>query len=454
MLGLLAALQNSGLTVQPFKSGPDYIDPALHAAVCGKSSYNLDTRLMHPNLVRSLFLLHGLGIGIALIEGAMGFYDGAADGSGSAWQLARTLKCPVVLILDASSAAQSCAATALGFCRYRRPSYIQGFILNNVGSASHAESTKQAVQAATGLPVLGIIHRDSALRLPERHLGLQDPSEYPGFREVVARLSDVVVKGFDLEALLRIARMAKVFPDALHLPWTVPPVKKTSTRPVIAVARDAAFRFYYQDNLEILTAYGAKLVPFSPLEDSVLPEGVAGIYFGGGYPELHAQRLSENSSMLKAVRDAVEAGMPVFGECGGYMYLCESLCNLQGNEFPMVGALSGRCSMTSRLARLGYHDAIVRSTTSYMTKGERLHGHCYHWSVHDGKKKQSHPAFMLGKPSGAFLEDGQVVNACTASYLHLHFASCPQFASSFVRSCREYSVTGSKQNPKGKDNEQ
>lgn len=456
-LGLIAALRRKGLAVQPFKSGPDYIDPGLHSIVAGRFSRNLDTRLIPSRRLKSLYASACTGADVAIAEAVMGYYDGSGVGNaaGSGWSLARTLSLPVALIVDISGTYTSAAATALGFLHYRRPSRIAGILLNRAGSESHYRLAKAPVEDATGLPVLGWLPQDPSLALPERHLGLVAGAEVEGFDTTVSALADRIGANVDLDRLLAMAATAG---DAgpVDLSWIgTPPRPQGSSlephdlsgraRPVIAVARDEAFTFYYQDNLDILERLGARLVFFSPLADTALPEGANALYLGGGYPELHAQALGANSAMRDSIRRAITGGLPTFAECGGYMYLCRSFDGPDGTPAEGVGVVPGDARMKGHFMALGYHEGVTLADTAFARRGERLLGHCFHWSSIENRTDDQH-ALDLRRASGKNRDtsrpperDGFCRDALFASYLHIHFATHPAFARRFVKASLAYS---------------
>ncbi len=451
-LGILAALVRRGLRVQPFKAGPDYIDPGLHSLVAGRPSRNLDTRLVSESRLRALFRSNAAEADLSLVEGVMGYYDGSGphDDSGSGASLARLLGLPVFLIIDISGTSSSAAAVALGFVKYRRNSRIAGFLLNRAGSERHYHLTKGPIEEATGLPVLGWLPADSSMALPGRHLGLVAGNENSGFDRVVGRLAAVVERCVDLDSMLAIAH-AVPDPKAgsresfLRSRRSAGNAASRGTgAPIrIAVARDEAFSFYYQDNFDILGRLGAELCFFSPLRDEALPEDCRGLYLGGGYPELYAATLESNIAMRAAIRNFTDSGAPVFAECGGYMYLMDAIVGTDGVAHPMAGVLRGKAIMGKKQAALGYYDAILRRDCPLGKTGDRLSGHCFHWSRIEADSGSSTdgvsgitiavPALLLSKPDGTAFTDGLARDSVFASYLHIHFAGNPEPARNFLR---------------------
>lgn len=447
--GLMAAFRRRGLRVQPFKAGPDYIDPGFHTLAAGRESRNLDTRLMPRSALAEIFRRAAGDADLSIIEGVMGLFDGAGplDERGSTAHLAKILRAPTVVLLDIRSMARSAGALALGFQVFDRRVPLAGFILNRAGSPNHLHTAKTAVENAVGLPVFGGLPADPSLSLPERHLGLvpaweaRSSAEAAGrWREYISSLADRIEAAVDMDALLAAARSAPEPPRAgTRLFGGITGRRKAGTR--IAYALDDAFHFYYPDNLDILRRYGAEPVPFSPLRDSALPPDIRGLYLGGGYPELHAQALSSNTGMLTAIRSAAREGMPVLAECGGYMYLSRSIKTFDGRSFPMAGLLPVRALMGKKLGALGYQDAVLLSPCFLGSPGESCPGHVFHYSVTetvDETGETPAPLFRLEKPGREARTDGIAAFNIAASYLHIHFASRPLWAKRFVDACRRH----------------
>ena len=396
-LALLRAARDQGLRAAPFKSGPDYIDPGFHRAACGRVSHNLDEWLCSDNAVRQILSLGARGADIAVIEGAMGFYDGRGDGSRcSAWSLARHTGTPVVLVVDASGSAASAAATALGFMKYREDSGIAGIFVNRVSGERHYELVRQAM-ARIGLPCVGWMPRDAALRMPDRHLGLVPVEERPQVEAQIQRAAGLI--HVDWEALMGVARRAA--PVAAS-PVCLPP-SLAGRR--IALARDAAFTFTYEANLAALRYMGAALTEFSPLSDPALPEGIDALYLPGGFPEVFEDALKANVPMAASVKAAVEGGLRVYAECGGMLYLA------------MIGALPVQWRMTDRLQRFGY-------VTVTDADGYAFPAHEFHHSVTEG----SLPRRFTVEKRGEAYPEGFIYKNTLAGYPHLHFFERPELA--------------------------
>lgn len=441
-LGLLSVFRKRGLDVQAFKAGPDYIDPALHTALTQRPSRNLDTRLMSQRCVVELFLRNARGADLALVEGVMGYYDGVETGqrSGSTASLARILRLPVLLLIDVRGMSSSAAATALGFLRYGKTPRIKGFLLNKVGSQRHYGMTRRAIEEATGLPVLGYLPKDDSLSLAERHLGLVDPHGSDSFWSTVDRLQEATERFVDIDGLLTIARSAPELKavSSLLFPPEEAHRQKQEAAVRIAVARDEAFSFYYEDNLDLLRRFGAELVFFSPLKDRQLPSGIGGLYLGGGYPELHVQEINANADMRQAIRDAAEKGIPILAECGGFMYLLEEIEGTGGMRAPGAGVFRGRSVMGKRRAALGYYDAEVLEDCIIARKGSHLVGHAFHWSSIESPEQSANPALLLSRDGAAPVADGMIRGEIFASYVHFHFATHPGAARRFVAHCRRF----------------
>jgi len=449
--GLIAALRSRGLTVQPFKAGPDYIDPSYHslAAGCGPSGVegrvcrNLDTWMVPPRRVRDLFAHASRDADMAIVEGVMGLYDGFAyrDESGSTAQVAKLLDAPVVLVMDASHMARSAGAVALGYREFDPGLALAGFVLNQVAGENHGQGVTAAVEDATGLPVLGWLPRDAKLEIPERHLGLVptvEPGVYPfqgtSWQDFIEAAAAAVTRYLDLDRLVAIARSAPELAMSEPMAKLLGAQKSNIGQPAtVAVARDEAFSFTYEDNLDLLRAAGANIEFFSPLHDTALPSSTGCIVLSGGFPELYAAQLSANDEMRQAVRQAHRRGIAIYAECGGLMYLTQTITDLEGREHPMIGLLPGRSRMTSRLT-LGYRLARAADDSWLLAAGETLRGHEFHYSVWEDRPFDLPPAYYLLPPDGRGeprLEGAHIGNLW-ASYVHLHFWGKPELVSRFV----------------------
>ncbi|MGE3804050.1 MAG: cobyrinate a,c-diamide synthase [Gemmataceae bacterium] len=429
--GLLAAWRARGLAVQPFKVGPDYIDPTYHTLAAGRTCRNLDAWLV-PTHVASIFARASRDADVALVEGVMGLFDGFDydDDTGSTADVARRIEAPVVIVIDAAKQARSAAALARGFQTFAANLPVAGFLVNRVGSPGHGAGVARAIEKATGLPVFGWLPRDQGLQVPERHLGLVptlEPGRWQDFLDAARRLIDAHL---DLDRLLACCPRTELPPipeHAFHSPLT------TQHSPRIAVARDEAFHFTYPENIELLEAAGAEVCFFSPLRDEALPAGTVGILLSGGFPEVFAGPLSANTKMIAALRNAHERGLPIYAECGGLMYLTQSIVDLDGVERRMVGLLPGRSRMTGQLT-LGYRLAESAGDGWLFRAGEQVRGHEFHYSVWEDRPEDLPAAYRLVPPrgDGPTRPDGARLGNLFASYVHLHFLAFPELARRFV----------------------
>jgi len=430
-LGLLEALRRRGLAVQAFKVGPDFIDPGLHALVTGRPSYNLDGWMCGRERVLEVVARAAAGADVALVEGVMGCFDGVdgASDAGSTAEIAKWLGAPVVLVLDAGALARSAGAVALGFERFDPALRVAGVIANRVGGATHARWIFEAIRGVCQAEPLGALAHARDLAMPERHLGLHTAADGALTKELIGRLGDAVEQGIDLDRLLA---LAVALPPA---PAARPGVRPSPSRARLGVARDAAFQFYYAENLEQLRAAGAELVEWSPLADAEVPD-VDGLYLGGGYPELHAGRLADNATLRKSVRRFAEAGRPIYAECGGLMFLAESLEDVSGRVHPMVGLLPAAVRMREHGLTLGYAEVTLAATTPLGAAGTRARGQEFHASTLGPVPPSITRAYRVSAPGGSSERlEGYLVGATLMSYLHLHFASCPGLADAFVAAC-------------------
>lgn len=430
--GLMAAFTARGLRVQPFKAGPDYIDPTYHALAAGRPSRNLDTWMLPRPAVVGCLMRGVQDADIAVIEGVMGLYDGfgSQDESGSTAELAKWLSSPVVLVLDAWAIARSAGAMAAGYQMFDPALALAGFISNRVAGAGHRQTVRESVEAATGLPLFGGLIRDEALEIPERHLGLVPTAETGHWAEFVDAARRAVESHVDVERLLAVARSAPPLPESEAWPLAL----QSQVRPMvrIAVARDRAFSFYYADNLDLLKAAGAEVIFFSPLHDARLPKA-DGLYLGGGFPEVYAAELSANAAMREAIREFGCSGRPVYAECGGLMYLTECIFDRNGAEHAMVGLLPGKSVMTSSLT-LGYREVLAIRDTLLLRAGETVRGHEFHYSQWNDRPADLPWAYRLsGTTTGT---EGWASEQLLASYVHLHFVARPELATRFVEACR------------------
>ncbi len=439
-LGLMEALRREGVSVQAFKAGPDYIDPGHHALLLRRPSYNLDTWMMGEGGVKKTYGAHTKGSGIAIIEGVMGLFDGMGGpgGEGSTAHLAKVLGLPVLLVVDGSRVGASVAAMVKGFRDFDRGVDIRWVVFNSVAGPGHFRILKEAVEAhLPGVRVLGYMPRDEALKIKSRHLGLVTGAEVERrrWRRGIKRAARHIEAFVDMRPLLG---RGGGRPRGAAKHQKQRPRKHGTGGPVIAVARDRAFSFYYEENLELLEKSGARLRFFSPLKDRKLPRGTRGIYIGGGYPEVYAGELSGNAPMLKAVREAAEEGRPIFAECGGLMYLARTLRDAEGRTFPMAGVFRQGVRMGPRLRALGYRDVVIKDGCPFLRKGAHIRGHEFRYSEVTGMAGKAVDVFRAVRPATGEAADtgGYLYKNTLATYIHLHFASNPDFARGFVNTCK------------------
>lgn len=433
-LGVMLALRKSGIEVQPFKAGPDYLDPMQHSAVCSRMSRNLDSCLMKPATILELFTRNAEGADISIIEGAMGLYDGMADSQyGSSAHLSKVLKLPVILVINAASLSRSAGAIALGCREFDKGVRIRGIILNNIGSANHYTYAKSAIEKKARIPVLGFLPKDACLRIPQRHLGLVPAQEKKMSLNFRRKLLSAAEKNIDIKRIVKIGRKAKAL-KRIKKNIFVP--RSHTYNATIAIARDKAFNFYYQDNLDILKALGARLVSFSLLSDKLPPRAINGIYIGGGYPEIFAGQLSGNAKMRQAISEEAQAGMPIYAECGGLMYLAEKLIDFRKKAFSMAGIFKCSAVMAKRRQALGYIEVEVLKDNILSKRNDKIRAHTFHWSYLESNNDLSF-AYKVRKGRAEF-SDGLIYKNVLASYAHLHFGSNLNFARNFIRSCVKY----------------
>lgn len=428
-LALLSALAHAGKRVQAFKVGPDYIDPSYHTAVTGRHSRNLDAWMLGPEAIKQVFLNAMRGADIGVIEGVMGLFDGlGASETASTAEIAKTLQAPVLLVIDGHGLSRSSAAMALGYKRFDPKVRVAGVLLNNVSGERHARLLEEAIESQAKIPVLGFLPRDKAVQIPERHLGLVTTQERGPLRDLKEKLGALALRHFKIDKIVQLAVQAP------RLRWPSFAGESTGGAPTcrIGVAQDAAFSFYYQDNLELLEKLGAEIIPFSPLRDRRLPD-VAALYFGGGFPEVHAAELEANRSLRALLKEKIAVGLPVYAECGGLMYLSESILDAQDQERKMVGAIPGKVMMTDRLQNFGYAEATVREKTILAESGEAIRGHEFHYSRWAEEFPGRNAAYEIRKArTGETRLEGFASNNILATYLHVHFLSNPLWARRFV----------------------
>jgi cobyrinic acid a,c-diamide synthase len=460
-LALLAALQKRGHSasqrlrhrIQSFKIGPDYIDPMFHTAVTGRPCYNLDPVLTSETYVQQSYRNHCAKADYTVVEGVMGLFDGASgvDDTASTAHIARLLNVPVLLAVDCASMSRSLAALVQGYRTFDSRVNVAGVVLNRVGSDRHLQLLQEALNAIN-MPIVGVFRREKDIELPSRHLGLVPTGEVRQFRKVADRLAVLGEQCFDWDELARLGfgqsqgeLIAMAFAKRLnekpskgiaHSSTSEPSAKRVR----IAIAQDAAFNFYYRDNLERLEEQGAELIEWSPITDKTLPEA-SGLYFGGGFPEVFAAELSANEAMRRKVRDAIAQGMPTYAECGGLMYLSHALVGFDGESWPMVGAIQQTVKMGGRLV-LGYRQAMAMADGLLLTQGQTVTGHEFHKSsvVEPLTQPMYSTQRYWGGVDGEQIE-GYVKGNLQASYVHLCWGDRLEIPQRFIAHCLKFQAS-------------
>ena len=468
-LALLAYLKRKQphLSVQSFKVGPDYIDPMFHTYVTGRSCRNLDPVLTSETYVRECFVRHSHTADFALIEGVMGLFDGISRKTGvspagnfsnfaSTAHIALLLNIPVLLVIDCSKLSGSVAAIARGYTTFDPRIKFAGLILNRVGSDRHLQLLTEAI-APNNLPILGVLRRDANITIPDRHLGLIPTDEMPALNTLINDLARLAETSFNWQQLLPLLKSGDEGSEQ-HLTMHIPPDRIVTTQSkivkgfpekkatnfqkiAIGVARDAAFNFYYQDNLDLLKELGAKLIFFSPLKETSLPPEIKGLYFGGGFPEIFARQLSENKQMRESIKRAILDGMPTYAECGGLMYLSQAIIDFEGNSWEMLGIVPTAAAMGKKL-KLGYRQAIAIKDSPLLKKGDRVFGHEFHRSELTIETTTALFKTWRGdeetKENLASFEGWQIYRV-HASYIHLHWGGRVEIPQGFLEDCQKFS---------------
>ena len=431
-LALMAFFQEKGLKVQPFKVGPDYIDPGFHSLVCSPcKSRNLDRFFLSPDYLKQCFEKNCAGADAAIVEGVMGLYDGKSPVTeeGSTAEMAKLLNLPVFLVVDAAGIARSAAAIVKGYQSFDPELNLAGVLLNRVGSEGHYEWLCQSIEE-TGVPVLGWLPANSKISIPERYLGLQTAlEEEERFREKLIQLTGLLKNHFDSERFLELSRRGVVSTPE-NIPGRgnpAPTCRNGKSICRIGAAYDRAFSFYYQDNFDLLEKQGAEIIYFSPLLDQRLPENLDALYLGGGFPEIFARELSQNEGMKASIQKFYEEGGLFYAECGGLIYLSEALIDPSGTEIPLLGLVPGKIVMSDRLQNFGYHEIETRMETFLFEKGKKFRSHEFHYSIwNTGENFKS--LYQINSRMEGFY-NGQIL----ASYQHLHFGQDPRLAENFVQ---------------------
>ncbi|SHI76641.1 hydrogenobyrinic acid a,c-diamide synthase (glutamine-hydrolysing) [Parasporobacterium paucivorans DSM 15970] len=413
--GLLKTLITRKMKTASFKCGPDYIDPMFHSRIIGAKSKNLDTFFTDDNITKYLLCESAREADISVIEGVMGYYDGmeASSANGSSYALAKLTRTPVILVVDCKGMSLSVVAEIEGFVNFFEDSGIKGVILNRMPKSLYNEM-KQIIEDRTGVKVMGYLPSVPELIIESRHLGLVTPDEIDGLDEKLGKLAAIMEEALDIDGIIAMAA------DAPVIEYEDVRIPHVSGEPVIAVARDEAFCFYYEDNLKLLQKMGAKIIYFSPMRDKKVPDEADALMLGGGYPEVHAKILSENSSMLDSIKAATDGGLPCMAECGGFMYLHEAMEDMEGNVHKMAGVIKGKAYKTSKLGRFGYIKLTALENQFLGNKGDAIKGHEFHYfdSTNCGT------SFLAEKPNGK--KRWECIHGSTnmaAGFPHLYYYS-------------------------------
>jgi len=438
-LGLLAALKRKGYNVQPFKKGLDFIDPSWMTMVTGNACRNLDSFLMDREIIRRSFIRHGIKSDIAVVEGAMGLFDGVdIDGSGSTGEIARAIEAPVILVVDTTRMTRSVAPLVQGFMHFDPGVKIAGVILNKVARSRHESMLRQAVDKYCGIPVLGVIPKGGQFTIPDRHLGLIPAAERDELACTVDEIGGAAQSCLDLEGILAVARSAPPLEAAEEALTGASVSAASGARPVIGVFRDRAFTFYYPENLEALARAGAELLFIDAMNHGSLP-AVDAVYIGGGFPEVFAEQLEANSSLRHDLQEKAEKGLPIYAECGGLMYLARSL-TWEGRTFSMSGVLPLDVVMTDKPQGHGYEVVEVVGDNPFFETGTIVKGHEFHNSrVINIDEEKLDFVYKVNRGSGiGGHRDGAARKNVLAAYNHLHALNTPGWAPAMVARAREY----------------
>ena len=439
-LALLAAFRARGRQVQPFKVGPDFIDPGHHRLACGRESRNLDGWMLGAELNKETFHHASRDADLSIIEGMMGLFDGssATVETGSAAEMAKQLKVPVILVIDGSAMARSAAAMVYGYAKFDPELRLAGVIFNRVKSEGHYHLLKDAVENETEVKVVGYLRPNSELSIPDRHLGLRTALEQ-GNTDLYVNLGQAASETIDLDAVAQIAQSSEaLLGDVVAFPRNAP--KRSDHTIKVGIAYDAAFCFYYPDNLELLQKEGAELVLFSPMSNPSLPD-VDLLYLGGGYPELYAEALERNRGMRKTIGEFAAKGGPIYAECGGLMYLTKNLRDFEGRVYEMTGVFPVETVMDRASLTLGYREVTVTQACLLGAVGTTVRGHEFHYSSLGQRDKLTHVVNVTDAQDRDCGQDGLKHAKVVALYTHLHFSSQPAIAESLVQYARDYSMS-------------
>jgi len=439
--GIMRALVLRDLAVQPFKVGPDYIDPAFHSFVTGNKSRNLDSWMLDKETIVELFVKNSHNMSVAVIEGVMGLYDGfgTEKDMGSTAHVAKILKAPVILVIDGSGMSSSAAAQVLGYKLYDPELELKGVIVNNVSGEKHYEIIKKAIERDTGIKCFGFLKKNLNIKLESRHLGLVPSVEIEDLESRLDELAHMVEDTINIDGILKLSDEAQLLKGNV---WSNSNTQKSVN---IGVALDKAFNFYYQDNLDLLEELGANLIYFSPLEDRKLPHNIHGLYIGGGFPEVFAKELEDNKEMREEIRRKSLEGIPIYAECGGLMYLTKAITNFEGNRFEMVGVFNREASMTKRLQRFGYVYVNINKPCTISQGKDMVKAHEFHRSTLDEADEENY-VYKVDKIRENKLQSswecGLVKNNTLGAYAHIHFYANKGLAENFINNCRIFKEKG------------
>lgn len=440
--GIMRALVLRGINTQPFKVGPDYIDPAFHSFVTSNKSRNLDSWMLDEETLKELFIKNSLNKEISLIEGVMGLYDGFGieKDMGSSAHVSKILDAPVVLIIDGSGMSSSAAATVLGYKMYDKNVNIEGVIVNNVSGEKHYELLEKAIEKDTGIKCFGYLRKNSNIELESRHLGLVPSVEVENLEKKLDQLANMVEETIDIDGIIKLSKTASQV--------TIKNQKNTVPKKLIniGVALDKAFNFYYQDNLDLLEQLGANLVYFSPLKDKSLPQDIHGLYIGGGFPEVFAKELEGNKAIRQAIKKASLEGMPIYAECGGLMFLTNSITTLENKKYEMVGIYNREARMTKRLQRFGYVHVNINKPCVLSKGDDVVKAHEFHRSALNEIVKENY-AYKVDKIRDKRIQNswecGLIKNNTLGAYAHIHFYANRELATNFINCCKSFKEKGS-----------
>ena len=417
-IGIMKALKNRGLNVQPYKVGPDYIDTTYHTFVTNRESRNLDSYMLEDEVIKCLFSKNSIDVDISIVEGVMGLYDGYGVDINSCTSsyTSKILECPVILVIDGKAMATSSAAMVLGYKELDKDVDIRGVIVNNISSEGHFAIIKESIEKYCDIEVLGYLPKNKDFSLPSRHLGLVPSIEMEELNEKFDKLADLIEKHINLDRLIEISESKPIYSN---FKINIPKFNDLT----LALAYDKAFNFYYQDNIDLLEDMGVNIIKFSPLYDKELPSCDC-IYIGGGFPEIFAKELQGNINMRKSIKDAYKKNIPIYAECGGLMYLGEKLVNQDNSEFDMVGIFNGKSVMTKSLKRFGYCTGEALEDTVISQKGDKIRGHEFHHSEFISDEKC---VYLMKKEREGIVSrnwmGGYSKSNTLATYLHTHFYS-------------------------------